>query len=181
MKEKITTRRLENEDIQYEWIIMNMTDTANGDTRTNGIWNSPIINLYSPTQGRLLEGSKLKASKSQRPEDRRLDQGINRSNSHTTALHSECTIKHKNRKIEIFWKLNHYIQNWLFYRNFAFLSHFAFRSKNFIILGIFTNILLSKFYKSRDFYKYLVILRQSWTNVKSLEISRKFSRPGSTD
>ncbi len=45
MKEKMKTRRLENKNedlIWYEWITMNMTNTdmANGETQTNGIWNS---------------------------------------------------------------------------------------------------------------------------------------------
>ncbi len=62
--------------------------------------------------------------------------------------------------------------------NFCFFN--AFYSINFTILEMFKCILLSKVYNYWDFYKYLVILRQSWKNVKSLEISRKFLRGGST-
>ncbi len=67
-------------------------------------------------------------------------------------------MKHKNQNIDIFWKLNHNIHKWLFY-----VSLFtAFCGKDFINLRIFTNILLSIFYNSWDFYKNLVILRQFW-------------------
>ncbi len=61
-----------------------------------------IINLTGPLQERLLEDSKLKALKKQRPKDGRLDQRISQSNSNTTALHSVWIIKHKNRNIEFF-------------------------------------------------------------------------------
>ncbi len=50
-----------------------------------------IIKLHRPRQEWLLEESKFEVSKRQRPEDRRLDQWISRSNSSTTALHSVCT------------------------------------------------------------------------------------------
>ncbi len=51
MKEKMKTRRLKNKnEVWYEWIIVNMTDTdtADGDTRTNGIWNS-LNNQFTQT------------------------------------------------------------------------------------------------------------------------------------
>ncbi len=80
---------------------------------------------------------RLEATKRRRPECRRLDQWISRSNLNTIALHSGCTIKQKSGNIEICWKLNH---NWLLW-DFRFFG--AFCSKNFTILGIFRNILLS--------------------------------------
>ncbi len=84
-----------------------------------------IINLPRLMQGRLLEDSKLKLLKRWRLEDGRFDQRISQSNWNTTTQHSVCTIKHKNRNIEIFWKLNHNVHNWLFYGIFTFLAHFA--------------------------------------------------------
>ncbi len=102
-----------------------------------------IINLHRPTSQILLEDSKLEASKRQRPRDRTLDQRISRSNSNTTALHSVYTIKHKKGNIEIFWKLNHNIHNWLFYGVFAFLVHFA-----------------AKIYNTWDFHEYLIKILQ---------------------
>ncbi len=107
--------------VAYEWIwiIMNMIDT---DTQMEyGIVQ--IINQPRSTQERLLEESKLEASKRRRTEDGRLGQRISQSNSNTTALHSVCTIKHKKGNIEIFWRLNHNIHSWLFYGIFAFLVH----------------------------------------------------------
>ncbi len=104
-------------------------------------WNIRIISLPRPTQERLLEDSKLEVLKRRRPEDGILLQRISRSNSNTSALHSVCIFKHKNGNIDIFWKLNHNIHNWLFYAIFCIFSTFC--SKNFTILGIFTNILSS--------------------------------------
>ncbi len=92
-----------------------------------------IIHLPRATQEWLLEDAKLGTSKRQSFEDGRLHQWISLSNSNTTALHSVCTMRHKNGHNEIFSKLNHNIHNWLFYEIF----------KNFTILGIFTSIFLS--------------------------------------
>ncbi len=86
---------------------MTNTDMADGNTRMNGIRNS-LYNQSAETyagaitwrlEARSLEDTKTKV--------RRCDQWISRSNSNTTTLHSECTIKNKNGNIEIFWKLNH--------------------------------------------------------------------------
>ncbi len=88
---------------------MNMTDsdTGNGGTRKNGIWNS-LNNQTAQTYAGVMT---LKAQSLKDPEDKTLDQWICRSNANITALHSVCTIQHKNGKIEIFWKLNHNIHN----------------------------------------------------------------------
>ncbi len=66
-----------------------------------------------------------------------------------TLLHSACAIKHKNRNIEIFWKLDH--NKFIIDYFMEFLHFSAFSNKNFTILAIFANILLSRFYISWDF------------------------------
>ncbi len=60
---------------------MNMTNTdttnSKGDTQMNGIWNSPNNrSTQRSTQERLLEDSKPRREKDERPEDQRLDQQI---------------------------------------------------------------------------------------------------------
>ncbi len=108
---------------------------------------------------------KIRSSKPQRrwPKDGRLDQRISRSNSNTTALHSVCTIIHKNGNIQFFWKLNYNIHNRLLYGIFAFLVHFAAKILQFL-----------------EFLGISCYLETILKNVKSLEISWKFLRDGST-
>ncbi len=106
---------------------------------------------------------KTRSSKRQRP---KTEDSISRSGNQTqTLLH--CTVYAlSNTRTETL----KFFGNWIkiiiidYYMEFSlFLVHFV-----------------VKFFNSWDYYKYFVILRYSWKNVKSLEISRKFLRPGSS-
>ncbi len=114
-----------------------------------------IINLPSPTQDNYLNTG---SSKSRRKKDPKTEDSISWSNSNTTALHSVCTIKHKNGNIKIFWKLNHNIHNRLFYGIFIFLVNFAVKILQFLgflRISCYLEIILKECEISRDLKKIL--------------------------
>ncbi len=154
---------------------MNMTDTdtTNGDTQMNRIWNSPNNQPTQTHTGAItwrLKAWSLEETKTKNPKTEDLMSGS--ANQTQTLLHYTVYAL-SNTRTEIL----KFFENWItifiidYFMDFHFFG--AFCSKNFIILGIFTNILLSNFYNYWNFYKYLVIFRQSWKNVKSfVELSR---------
>ncbi len=106
-------------------------------------------------QERLIEDSKPQRDEDQ---DGRLDQLIKLK--HYCTMYALSTTRTKILK---------------FFRNWIII---LFIIEYFMQFLLYWCILRQKFYKSWDFYKYLVILRQSWKNVKSLEMSRKFLKSG---
>ncbi len=122
---------------------MNMTDTdmANGDTQTNGIWNSLNNQSTQIHQGAItwrLETWSLEETKTKKTEN-----SISGSTNKTQTLLCYTVYAPSNTRTKI---LN-FFGNWTiifiidYFMEFCFFSVFC--SKNFIILGIFTNIFLS--------------------------------------
>ncbi len=86
------------------------TDTTDGDTQMNGIWNSPNNQPTQTHTEAILADSKPRRDKDQRPEDRRLGQWISQANSNTCT--TQCMhYQTQKQNTEIFGKLNHNIRN----------------------------------------------------------------------
>ncbi len=105
--------------------------------------NSP----HRPTQRRLLEESKPRRDKEPKAED-----SISGSDDRTHKLLHYTVYALSNTRTEIL----KFSRNWTIIFIIEYFTEFswvfcAFCSKNFIILGIFMNILLSKFYSSEYF------------------------------